>query len=64
MGPPTMFPLDRLEIGSLEAEVPERRCNICNAKMELLADLREAGAYSAKRIFRCYNCDNVVSELR
>src|SRR6266702_4096975 len=45
----------------LNAEAPERVCNMCNAPMKLLADFR-GGLRPAARIFRCYNCNNVISE--
>jgi hypothetical protein len=59
-----MFPYDWPELRFAEAEVPQRICNMCDAPMEHLADLRAEGPYPAKRIFRCRHCNNVVSELQ
>jgi hypothetical protein len=39
-------------------------CNRCAMKMQHLADLRSFGAHPAVRIYRCYHCNNVISELR
>jgi hypothetical protein len=59
-----MSPYDWPETRFRPPGVPQRIFDKCNAKMELLADLRESGAYPAKRIYRCYTCNNVVAELR
>jgi hypothetical protein len=49
---------------SREAVAPKRMCETCNGWMEHLADLRQAGAQPAKRIFLCRACRNLVSELQ
>jgi hypothetical protein len=50
-------------IDHVESEdTPKRACNECGAQMKHLADLPRKGQ-AARRIFRCYNCNNVVSEL-
>jgi hypothetical protein len=41
-----------------------RACNQCAMQMEHLVDLRSSGLHPAKRIYRCYNCNYVISELR
>jgi hypothetical protein len=41
---------------------PSRICEKCDAEMTHLSDLPSFVARSAIRIFRCYVCDNVVSE--
>jgi len=48
-------------VQSLKAEAPACVCNMCGAQMKLLADFR-GGLRPAARIFRCYNCNNVISE--
>jgi hypothetical protein len=40
-----------------------RACTECGEQMRHLADLRRFKSYSGKRIFRCYGCNNVVSEV-
>jgi transposase len=42
---------------------PSRACNECGEQMKHLTDLRRFQLHSGKRIFRCYTCNNVVSEL-
>jgi hypothetical protein len=41
---------------------PFRPCNECGEEMKHLADLRRFHTHIGKRIFRCYHCNNVVSE--
>jgi len=41
-----------------------RACNRCAMPMKHLADLRSSGLHPAERIYRCTNCNNVISELR
>jgi len=41
----------------------KRACNECGAQMKHLADLPRAKGQAARRVFRCYNCNNVASEL-
>lgn len=45
-------------------EEVSRVCNRCTMQMKHLADLRSSGVHPAERIYRCYNCNNVISELR
>jgi hypothetical protein len=42
---------------------PSRACNECGEQMKHLTDLRPFQLHPGKRIFRCYTCNNVVSEL-
>jgi hypothetical protein len=42
--------------------IPARSCEKCKAEMTQLNDLPSLLGRSAIRIFRCYVCDNVVSE--
>ncbi len=44
-------------------EAPKRLCNECGEPMRHLTDFRRFGGRPAKRIFRCYRCDNVISEM-
>jgi hypothetical protein len=43
---------------------PSRTCEKCSAEMKHLSDLPSFLGRAAIRIFRCYVCDNVVSEAR
>jgi hypothetical protein len=42
--------------------IPTRSCKKCKAEMTHLSDLPSFLGRPAIRIFRCYVCDNVVSE--
>jgi hypothetical protein len=42
--------------------IPARTCEKCKAEMTHLGDLPSLLGRAAIRIFRCYVCDNVVSE--
>jgi hypothetical protein len=44
--------------------VPQRRCDKCDAEMTHLSDLAAFLGAAPIRIFRCYNCNFVVSENR
>jgi hypothetical protein len=50
--------------GSGAANIPSRICEICEAEMTHLSDLPSYLGRAAIRIFRCYVCNNVVSEDR
>jgi hypothetical protein len=39
-----------------------RACNRCGVQMKHLADLRSSGLHPTERIYRCYSCNNVISE--
>jgi len=39
-----------------------RICEECGADMKQLGKLPAVSLYPAIRVFRCYRCDNVVSE--
>src|SRR6266702_4131630 len=41
-----------------------RACNRCAMQMKHLADLRSFGLHPAERIYRCFGCNYVISELR
>jgi hypothetical protein len=41
---------------------PVRRCNKCGADMTPLSNLPPFRGAAAIRVFRCYVCNNVVSE--
>ena len=41
---------------------PLRVCDKCNANMTHLSDLPEFHDHAAASIFRCYVCNNVVSQ--
>jgi hypothetical protein len=43
---------------------PSRTCDICDAEMTYLSDLHPRLGGAALRVFRCYDCNNVVSEER
>ena len=43
---------------------PSRMCEKCDAAMVHLSDLPSYLGRAAIRIFRCYVCDNVISEDR
>jgi hypothetical protein len=45
-----------------ESTVPARICEKCKAEMTHLSDLPSFVGRAAVRIFRCYVCNNVVSE--
>jgi hypothetical protein len=44
--------------------IPSRICERCEAEMAHLSDLPSYLGRAAIRIFRCYICNNVVSEDR
>jgi hypothetical protein len=54
---PAMVPSDK-------STSPSRICEKCKAEMRHLSDLPSLLGRAAIRIFRCYVCDNVVSEDR
>jgi hypothetical protein len=39
-----------------------RRCEKCDAAMKQLAELPALSIRAAIKVFRCYNCDHVVSD--
>jgi hypothetical protein len=39
-----------------------RRCEKCDAAMKQLAELPALSIRTAIKVFRCYNCDHVVSD--
>jgi hypothetical protein len=41
-----------------------RACSRCAMQMKHLVDLCSFGFHPAERIYRCYNCNHVISELR
>ncbi len=41
---------------------PVRRCEKCDAAMNLLAELPALSIRTAIKVFRCYACDHVVSD--
>jgi hypothetical protein len=43
-------------------DTPIRVCDKCNAHMTLLSDLPNFYDHAAAKIFRCYVCNNVVSQ--
>jgi hypothetical protein len=45
-----------------EPKEPLRICEKCDLEMTLLGHLPAFALQAAVRIFRCYVCDNVVSE--
>jgi len=45
-------------------DVPSRVCDKCHAAMTHLSDLQPIIGSPAMRVFRCYGCNNVVSEER
>jgi hypothetical protein len=45
-----------------KSDSPSRVCDKCNAEMTHLSDLRAFLGHAAVRVFRCYVCNNVVSE--
>jgi len=49
---------------SSASNVPSRICESCDAEMTHLSDLPSYLGRAAIRIFRCYICNNVVSEDR
>jgi hypothetical protein len=42
---------------------PVRRCDKCAAEMKQLGQLPALSARAAIKVFRCYACDHVVSDL-
>jgi hypothetical protein len=46
------------------SNIPSRICELCEAEMTHLSDLPSYLGRAAIRIFRCYVCNNVVSEDR
>jgi hypothetical protein len=42
--------------------IPQRRCDKCDAEMTHLGDLTASLDAVPTRVFRCYNCNHVVSE--
>jgi hypothetical protein len=43
------------------AKAPERKCS-CGHQMTHLSDLGRTARYQAARVYRCYDCNNVISE--
>jgi hypothetical protein len=43
--------------------IPSRICEKCEAEMTHLSDLPSFLGRAAVRIFRCYACNNVISEV-
>jgi hypothetical protein len=46
------------------SDKPSRTCNRCDAAMTHLSDLQPTLSSGPLRVFRCYDCNNVVSEER
>jgi hypothetical protein len=46
------------------SNIPSRICEICDWEMTHLSDLPSYLGRAAIRVFRCYVCNNVVSEDR
>ena len=46
------------------SDIPSRICEKCEAEMTHLSDLPSYLGRAAVRIFRCYVCNNVISEDR
>jgi hypothetical protein len=44
------------------SDIPSRTCELCDAEMTHLSDLPSFLGRAAMRVFRCYVCNNVVSE--
>lgn len=42
---------------------PGRRCERCDADMTQLGELPALSIHAAIKVFRCYACDHVVSDL-
>jgi hypothetical protein len=60
-----MASIDANEPSNIGASnIPSRICEICNWEMTHLSDLPPFLRRGAIRIFRCYVCNNVVSEDR
>jgi hypothetical protein len=49
-------------ITETDDDVPARYCERCGAEIAHLSDLPSYKGGPATRVFRCYDCDNVVSE--
>jgi hypothetical protein len=49
-----MSPIDKM--------IPQRRCEKCDAEMTHLGDVTPSLDAVPTRVFRCYNCNHVVSE--
>jgi hypothetical protein len=45
-------------------DVPMRRCDQCSGEMTHLSDLKARLGFRPLRVFRCYDCNHVVSEER
>jgi hypothetical protein len=45
-------------------EAPSRVCEKCSSDMTHLSDLQPMVGSAALRVFRCYDCNHVVSEER
>jgi hypothetical protein len=43
------------------AKAPERKC-LCGQQMTHLSDLGRTAKYQAVRVYRCYDCNYVISE--
>jgi hypothetical protein len=57
-----MVSIDANESSQPNAE--RRACEKCNAEMTHLSDLPAFLGRAAVRVFRCYDCNNVVAEDR
>jgi hypothetical protein len=49
---------------SASSNTPSRTCDRCDGEMTHLSDLQPRLGSGALRVFRCYDCDHVVSEER
>jgi hypothetical protein len=64
-GPPlqgSQEPLKQGHNGLDERKLPSRDCDKCGAEMTHLSDWPSYQGAVPMRIFRCYACNNVVSE--
>jgi hypothetical protein len=59
-----MVSIDANELSSSQPNAERRACEKCNAEMTHLSDLPPFLGRAAVRVFRCYACNNVVSEDR
>jgi hypothetical protein len=57
-------PMPEKTLSDQRTDAPVYVCNKCNADMTLLSDLPEFHDHAAAKIFRCYVCNNVVSQDR
>jgi hypothetical protein len=57
-------PTDAAFMRPVDEDTPSRQCDNCGAAMSHLSDLPGHLGADSIRVFRCYQCNRIVSEKR